>query len=119
MSDILAVNTGNFLDPYTSGRLLDLANDFVLAYNMLMSISLARDRLHYNPIFKLHHVIHIADFSKFLHPRLTWSYIFEDFVGRVKKLAVACYHGCPLHRIPAKIAAQYVFALALAVDRHR
>ena len=65
----------------------------------------------YNATFKLHWLLHLAWFAQWLHPRGTWTYAFEDFCGRVKRLAIACMRGTPNYRLSRKALDQYCVAL--------
>ena len=117
IQDIVVQTPGLFLDEHISRDLYDATNRFVLHYNMLTHTSMERQHLRYNPIFKTHAIIHIAWLSKWQHPRGSWCYIYEDFVGRIKRIALACYHGTKLANIPCKVLSQYRIALAVHVNR--
>ena len=113
MNRIVTQDEGLFLDTYSSQKLAHLGEEIILHYNALTISSLDSGVLRFNPIFKCHFLLHITALSKWQHPRATWCYVFEDFVGRIKKLAVSGYHGCALHRIPQKVLEQYCLALAI------
>ena len=60
IQDIVVQTPGFFFDRPTSRKLYDLTNEFVLQYNMLTHSSIERQNLRYNPISKIHTIIHIA-----------------------------------------------------------
>ena len=112
----IADEVGLFLSSESAEEVWADANEFVLHYDWLMKENLDRGRLLYNPAFKLHAFLHISYYTRYLHPRATWCYQYEDFIGRVKRLAVACARGSPMHRIPGKVMQQYRGAFNVAVS---
>ncbi len=88
------------------------ANRFCLHYNALTSMSIDRGRPLYNPAFKLHLFLHLVFHARYLPPRLSWAYPWEDFVGRAKRLAVSSSSGTRAYKLPPKIMAQYRVMLA-------
>jgi hypothetical protein len=87
------------------------ANEFVLHYNWLTNYSIERGASRYSPAYKVHAFLHICQYAKHLHPRASWCYVYEDFIGRIKRLAVSSARGTSMHRLPRKVVAQYLVAL--------
>ena len=106
---------GLFLDALDSERLWKLGNEFALHYNWLASNSIRNGARRYNLVFKIH-FLHIIWYCRFQHHRAFWCYIYEDFVGRIKRLAVSCARGTPAHRLPYKVVAQYTIALGVKLS---
>ena len=86
------------------------ANEFVQHYDWLGKNGIAHGVYRYNPVFKLHWFLHIAYSCRFLHPRATWTYAFEDFCGKVKRMCIACMRGTSVHDLPSKVLDQYRLA---------
>ena len=62
---------------------------------------------------KFHEVWHVIWFARYLSPRMSWCYAFEDFIGKIKRSAQACVCGTPMHNIPGKVMDNYIRALSL------
>ena len=101
---------GLFLDEASADALDRNANEFVQHFDWLAKSSLCAGKFRYNPVFKLHWLLHLAWSARWLHPRATWTYAFEDFCGRVKHVAIACMRGTPKALLATKIAKQWTIA---------
>ena len=99
---------GLFLDRASAEALNRNAEEFVQQYDWLTQNS---GTTRYNPRFKLHWLLHLSWSARWLHPRATWTYAFEDFCGRMKRLAIACMRSTPKYLISKKMATQYRIAL--------
>ena len=99
---------GLFLDRASAEALNRNAEEFVQQYDWLTQNS---GTTRYNPRFKLHWLLHLSWSARWLHPRATWTYAFEDFCGRMKRLAIACMRSTPKYLISKKISTQYRIAL--------
>ena len=102
---------GLFLPAASADALWSCANEFVQHYAWLAQHNVEQGKYRYNPVFKMHWLLHLVWFARFLHPRATWTYSFEDFCGRVKRLEIACMHGVVNHNLAPKVLRQYVVAL--------
>ena len=102
---------GLFLDAASADALSKNADEFVQHYDWLAKSSMTAGKFRYNPVFKLHWLMHLAWSARWLHPRATWTYAFEDYCGRVKHLAIACMRGSPKALLSTKIARQWLTAL--------
>ena len=85
-------------------------NEFVQHYDWLTKHAIANGVFRYNPVFKLHWVLHVAQACRYLHPRATWTYAFEDFCGKVKKLCIACMRGTSSVGMSTKVLTQWRLA---------
>ena len=86
------------------------AAEFAQHYDWLGKHGVANGVYRYNPIFKLHWFLHIARSCRWLHPRATWTYGFEDFCGKIKKLLIACMRGTSASSLSPKVGKQYAVA---------
>jgi hypothetical protein len=62
---------------------------------------------------KLHWLWHMSRRARFLNPRRVACFIDEDFVGRMKTLAVRCTASTKLHNVPATLMQKYRWGLHL------
>ena len=62
---------------------------------------------------KFHFLLHIIWFGQWLSPRAVWCYGFEDFLGALKKSAVACAAGTAVYNVPKKLMQNYMLALSV------
>ena len=103
----ILASPGMMLDDVEAEAIWLNTNEFVQHYDWLAKNSIESGICRYNPVFKLHWMLHCAKSAKWLHPRCYWAYSFEDFCGRIKKLGIACMRGTPARALSAKIGAQY------------
>ena len=94
---------GLFVSDDDATELLRLCELFLIHY---MACSSAHEWL--MPVTNKFHVLyHIAYFARFQHPRAGWTYVWEDFVGRIQKIGMACTSGTPMHLVSDKIMDNY------------
>ena len=65
-------------------------DEFLQAYATLSNHYDNEQKLLWNFTFKHHWLWHLVDESRFLNPRLTWTFGGEDFVGDVANLGKGC-----------------------------
>ena len=94
-------------------EMLQQCDVFLLHYNWLTRFSVDLGRLNYNIVFKCHSLWHIVHHARYLNPRVTWCYAFEDFVGTVIQSAKGCMHGSPLLIVGAKVLQNFLLDLHL------
>ena len=102
---------GLFMAADSADALWSCANEFVQHYAWLANHHAGEGRFRCNPTFKMHWLLHIAWHARFLHPRATWTYSFEDVCGKAKRLAIACMHGIVNHDLAPKVLKQHLVAL--------
>ena len=90
---------------------------FLLHYNKVASDSMKKGELLFNCTTKFREMWHIMDMGRFLNPRLSWCYSFEDFIGRLKRAAAACFSGTPMYNVPGKLMENYILALTLELRK--
>ena len=88
---------------------------FLVHYNWLANYSKDLLRLNYNVVFKCHALWHILYHGRYLNPRFSWCFAFEDFVGVVIKSAQGCMAGSPLLIIGNKVLQNYLLDLQMRV----
>ncbi|MDA8582845.1 hypothetical protein N9L68_01405 [bacterium] len=89
---------------------------FLLHYNALLHLSIARGERCYNFVFKLHHCWHIVDHARWINPRVVWCYEFEDFIGVMTAAAKSCIGGSPMTIIGNKVLDNYLLVLILCMQ---
>ena len=78
-----------------SDAMLRDCDRFMVHYNWLSQSNISRNVLRYNIVFKVHMLWHICYHAKFLNPKCTWCFEFEDFVGTMIISAKGCMVGSP------------------------
>ena len=86
---------------------------FLVHYNWLANYSMEHNILNYNIVVKLHCLWHICYHARYLNPRLTWCYEFEDFIGTIIAAAKACMAGSPLHIVGRKVLNNFLLIAQL------
>ena len=103
---------------------LDIAHEmqnrcdgFLLHYHWLAKCSEHRLELNYNFTFKCHFLWHIVYYARYLNPRLSWCYEFEDFVGVMILCAKSCMAGTPLRLVGNNCLENFLLVLQLRLSR--
>ena len=84
-------------------RMLTWCDEFLVHYNWLSTYSVDHLRLNYQVVGKLHMFWHIVYHARYLNPRSTWCFEFEDFSGTMIQSAKGCMAGSPLLIVGAKV----------------
>ena len=97
---------------------VEVARDFRGVVDQFLAdytwLGVQADRLHlflFSGVPKLHWLWHMAHRAHYLNPRRAACFIDEDFVGRVKKIAVRCTAASALHRVPTYVMQKYRWLL--------
>jgi hypothetical protein len=69
----------------------------------------------FNITNKAHFAMHVALTLGYVNPELTWTYQFEDLVGRSKRVALACSSGTRPTLIPVSFMTRYRRVLHVAL----
>ena len=101
-----------------SSRLLDACDGFLLHYNWLCDKSMHDGDYAFNFTNKFHELWHICHFGKYMNPRATWCYAFEDFVKHIRKVGVQCVCATPMHLVQEKIADNYLRGMSCDLAPH-
>ena len=111
-------DTGLFLTDEECNVLRSSWDKFLLHYNWLTQWAKGRGLTLYKTTTKHHGCWHMFYFAQFLSPRASWTYCFEDFIGKIKRMGRATVEGTPMHNVPAKIFENYSIAMAdqLGID---
>ena len=88
---------------------------FLLHYNWLTKFSVSKGRTNYNLTIKFHMMWHLCWMSKYLNPRATWCYEFEDLIRQVVRCAKACVAGTPMKLVARKVMENYCLVLHLTL----
>ena len=91
---------------------------FLLHYNALLHLSLARNVKNFNLTTQAHYLWNIANFSRYMNPRVIWCYEFEDFMGTLTLSGKTCVHGSPMAIIGNKVLENYLLVFNLALNGH-
>lgn len=92
---------------------------FLLQYAHLSAILADRNILGFNVIPKAHQLWHAGLFFKFLNPSYHWAYAWENWVGRMARIARSCTAGVPLMRAGPHMLEKYIQLLTLRLMRRR
>ena len=92
--------------------------DFLLVYQACSHWALSEGHLLYNTPGKFHHTFHLGQQGRYLNPRATWEYAYEDFVGKMITLGHACAFGSVTFKLSLRIARKHVIAFHLQLMRH-
>ena len=60
---------------------------------------------------KGHQIMHCCLLSMALNPRFSWCYTGEDFMGKMRKLALSCAAGNYGQQVSTKVCEKYLIAL--------
>ena len=69
----------------------------------------------FNVTIKHHMLCHLAISAKYLHPRLGWCYMNEDYMMWIRKLCSRCVHGSSMAMTSRKMMQQWLHAKHLAM----
>jgi len=95
----------------------DVVQSFLQRYAWLCSDCQARDRKTWHLTIKFHMEIHLAEQSRFMNPKLGWNYGYEDFVGKVVRIAKSCLVSRAHVKVPEKVLSKYLLALSIRISR--
>ena len=102
MYDVI-LNSGLFLTPEAFKTLDTTTDKFLLRYNWLSRYAIDRPQFLYNETYETHALWHLVQNAKFLNPRASWAYGFENFMGKTKETASACTRGSQYNAIGRKV----------------
>ena len=115
MYEIVQHGDAVFLTKFESAGLLEAIEGHLLHINWLLQEAQTAGILKY-PLMTKHHVLwHIGDSSKYLSPKATWCYQYEDSIGDLVTSARACLASTPMPRISSKLLQNYMVALELSI----
>ena len=109
-------SNGFFLSAAASAELLDITEQYQQHYHWLFVTADARGEAQWLFTTKLHCLWHTMFFAQWLSPKASWTFSFEDFIGRLKASGRACVHGTSMHKVPAKLVQNYMIVLHLMLS---
>ena len=71
----------------------------------------------FNITNKFHTFWHIAYLARYQHPRAGWTYVWEDFMGKLQRMCSALTDGTPHHRVALKAMENYELCVAESLRR--
>ena len=125
VEDILTENRSEYVLPAdVAARFKRNCEEFT-ALNALLRRHFEGVVVNDRPVFlfhvtiKFHYVLHIADISLYMNPRLGWCYQGESLMHRVRILVQGSCHGVPAHMLGDKVMKKYCQGLAMLFVRER
>ena len=108
MSDIVAIfdDASAFLTEAQWKAAMSLEKGFSDNFEFLSTWALEEWRTLFNKVIKHHTMQHLVGNSKFLNPRVHWTFASEDFVGKKIILTASVSPGISSIRLNAKVAPQ-------------
>jgi len=89
-------------------QLFSTAVDNMLAhYGRLAKLSYKKNLYRWSIVPKFHYLAHFPEQSKFLAPRVSWTYGSESFMGTVAALCQACLSGTPSFAVSLTLMLKY------------
>ena len=86
---------------------LDTMTGFLIHYQWLNNWATECGFLCFGMLPKCHYAKHLAEEAKYLHPRLSWTYRAEDFIGKISFMAGSCVHGTRGTKLAKKVLLKY------------
>ena len=81
------------LEPVQADEYLATAFTYASVAQRLTQLCEASDRKLFNVTVKLHMMVHVAIFARFIHPCLAWCYVHEDYMLYIRRLCQRNVHG--------------------------
>eukprot|EP00959_Pyramimonas_sp_CCMP1952_P309646 6480016-Pyramimonas_sp.AAC.1 len=98
-----------------AAKCLAQANQFLLTYCRLATMSDRRMLMLFSAVPKLHWVWHMAHRGLYLSIRRGATFVDEDFVKHMKKIGSKCISGTPMHDVPFSLVTKYRWGLSVEV----
>ena len=113
--DTLA-NAGYHLSTAEHAAAVDSMFAFMDAYQRLAADAASRGIMAWNMVNKHHYMCHQALQSKYLNPDATWTFPYEDLMGRMKRVAMMSKAGMNLAKVSSTVLTKYRHVLYLALE---
>ena len=101
---------GTFLRPSAADELQECVYKVGTFYSQLTKDAQALKLKQWSQVPKFHFAEHLAAQGRFLNPKLFWTYMSEDFVGKVARLGQALLKGTARHKVSLKVIKSYRMA---------
>ena len=99
-----------FLSPEAAEELQECVYNSGIFYGELTKDAQAMKLKQWSQVPKFHLMEHLAVQGKYLNPRFFWTYMSEDFVGKVAKMGSALLRGTARHKVAYKVIKCYRMA---------
>ena len=116
MEDILDRNVSEFVLNQTDHReFLESCYNFLAAQTALGNHYHPKGLLRLHCTIKSHYMLHIALYSRYMNPRLVWTYMGEDYMQNIKQIVSASQRGTPPPLIANMAVNKYLDGLSFAL----
>ena len=105
-----------FLPRHVAESALEDLRTMYAHWHWLLSMSVEVGALNWGLKPKLHYMFHIVWHSRFLNPRFTWCYEWEDHMRSVVMAAKACIAGSPMHLVGCKVIQNARLVLEITLE---
>ena len=107
-----------FLTPGDFEHALSCAEQFLDDYSWLHDwAERSEKKLFHKGPFKFHTFFHLVQNARFLNPKCHWTFMDEDFVGRISKLTHSISMGVKATKLSMKVPPKYRLLLHLRLQR--
>jgi hypothetical protein len=113
MEDILEANPGWTLEGDAYDEFLRVSHGFACLFSELSRLAADLELTLFDVTVKLHYILHIARFARFLHPKLTWCFAGESFMKISKQLMASCTRATKTWNGSLKAMDKYMIAIDL------
>ena len=93
-----------FLDRAAVENLRSAIEGALVSYQWLARSANDEGRLQWSIVNKFHFWYHVGEQACFINPRYVWTYMAEDYVGRVSELGAGCLTATKALDVNRKIA---------------
>ena len=100
-------NADMFLAKKEFDKVWTAAWECLQAYSALSAVAIEKGQMRWSQLPKHHFFAHLAQQSRYLNPRWSWTYGFEDFVGTLGALATASCSGTAANIICLTLVDKY------------
>jgi len=111
IEQILDENTGWNIRGRPYDRLVEAAHEYCTAYSTLAQMTAAMEQQLFQVTLKMHHILHLSRWAKFMHPKVMWCFGGEHFMRISKKLMAACSRAQAPWNVTCTFAVKYRLAL--------
>ena len=112
METILDTHVGYYSLPGPVGQqFCRAAHGFVQLNTAIAHHFHAAHRMLFHYTIKFHCLVHLAEMSQYVSPRIGWCYSGEALMYRVRVLVQSSHRGLPSHAIADKVMKKYAYAL--------
>jgi len=89
---------------------------FLQAYAALSYRAMENEKVRWGLVPKHHFAEHLAIFTRWVNPKVSWTYADEDYMSTIQRLVEANSRGTPPHGVAVKVVAKWLVAWDLRQD---